>query len=401
MSMSKVSCRQPPGCLSFLHCVCCIPAPPLLNFPKSSGAASSTPPRKRKNIYDMYDNFIAPPSPLRVAITNVASEVGYALFPMIASGEMFGDKQPVIIHGYNVEQYDAQEDLRGITMELQDGHYPLLHGIDLMHTDLTTCITNADIVICLPTPRSYNSRQKDVVLETDILHFKHIGLTLRSASLNVKVLVTGPRSHTHCAVVAAIADLPPTSCTALSRLDLNRAKGQVIKYLRPQIEDRLHALQRLSIFGNAGGRTAFVDTTKTTIGSTPISHLCNDDINEESLCHFVTRCVQKRNHHNLAKFPVARAITQHMREWICGTDEGDWTCMGIIITEELLRKGVFPSYFEPHMVISLPVTCSNGSFFLLPWLIDEIDREVSRGKQLQESVQELKNEKVQALSFLR
>jgi malate dehydrogenase len=164
--------------------------------------------------------------PVRVAVTGAAGQIGYSLLFRIASGEMLGKDQPVILQ--LLELTPALQALRGVAMELQDCAFPLLHGIT-QSDDAMVAFKDADYALLVGArPRSKGMERKDL-LEANAQIFTVQGKALNAvASRNVKVVIVGNPANTNALITQMSApDLPAANITALMRLDHNRALGQI------------------------------------------------------------------------------------------------------------------------------------------------------------------------------
>ena len=167
-------------------------------------------------------------SPVRVAVTGAAGQIGYALLFRIASGEMLGKDQPVILQLLEIPDEKAQNALKGVIMELDDCAFPLLAGIEA-HSDPVAAFKNTDYALLVGArPRGPGMERKDL-LSANAQIFTAQGKALNaSASRNVKVLVVGNPANTNAYIAMKSApDLPRKNFTAMLRLDHNRALSQL------------------------------------------------------------------------------------------------------------------------------------------------------------------------------
>ena len=164
---------------------------------------------------------------LRVAVTGAAGQIGYALLFRIASGEMLGKDQPVILQLLEIPDEKAQKALKGVIMELDDCAFPLLQEVTA-HSDPRTAFKDADVALLVGArPRGPGMERKDLLSVNAQIHGP--GQALNDvASRNVKVLVVGNPANTNAYIAMKSApDLPAKNFTAMLRLDHNRALSQL------------------------------------------------------------------------------------------------------------------------------------------------------------------------------
>lgn len=302
--------------------------------------------------------------PVRVAVTGAAGQIGYSLLFRIASGEMLGKDQPVILQ--LLELTPALQALRGVAMELQDCAFPLLHGI-VQSDDPMIAFKDADYALLVGArPRSKGMERKDL-LEANAQIFTVQGKALNAvASRNVKVVIVGNPANTNALITAMSApDLPAANITALMRLDHNRALGQVAD------KTGIHTskLNKMIVWGNHSV-TQYPDISQLEANGQPVWPTINDQAWYEStfiptVAKRGAAIIEARGLSSAAS--AANAAIDHMRDWVLGTAEGDWTTMGIP------SDG---SYGIPEGVVyGFPVTCSNGSYSIVQGLpISEFSR---------------------------
>jgi malate dehydrogenase len=320
--------------------------------------------------------------PVRVVITGAAGQIAYSLLPNIAAGRMFGPEQPVILH--LLEIAPAMNSLNGVVMELEDGAYPLLHGI-VPTSDVAVAFKDVDYAILVGAfPRRQGMERKDL-LEKNVGIFKEQGAALdKFASRNVKVLVVGNPANTNCLIAKHFApSLPEENFSALTRLDHNRAKAQVA--LRAGVP--VSQVKNVIIWGNHSS-TQYPDVNHGQVAGKTIREAINNDnwLNNEYI-----ETVQKRGAAIIAARQVssamsaAQAIVDHVHDWVHGTNEGEWVSMGVYSDGSYgIEKGLIYSY---------PVTCKNGKWNIVQGLsIDEFSR-----NKMSITEKELKEERADAL----
>lgn len=304
-------------------------------------------------------------APVRVAVTGAAGQIGYALLFRIASGEMLGKDQPVILQLLDLPQ--AQAAVKGVMMELEDCAFPLLAGM-VASDDPNVAFKDADYAILVGArPRSKGMERKDL-LEANGAIFTVQGKALNDhASRNVKVLVVGNPANTNAYIAMKSApDLPAKNFTAMLRLDHNRALSQLAAKTGKAVAD----IENMAVWGNHSP-TMYADYRFATIGGESVKQLINDDVwNSDVFLPTVGKrgaaIIEARGLSSAAS--AANAAIDHIRDWALGTN-GKWVTMGIP------SDG---SYGIPEGVMfGFPVTCANGEYTIVQGL--EID-EFSRGR---------------------
>lgn len=304
-------------------------------------------------------------APVRVAITGAAGQIGYALLFRIASGEMLGKDQPVILQLLDLPQ--AQAAVKGVMMELEDCAFPLLAGM-IASDDPNVAFKDADYAILVGArPRSKGMERKDL-LEANGAIFTVQGKALNDhASRNVKVLVVGNPANTNAYIAMKSApDLPAKNFTAMLRLDHNRALSQ----LATKTGKDVAAIENMAVWGNHSP-TMYADYRFATIGGESVKQMINDDVwNSDVFLPTVGKrgaaIIEARGLSSAAS--AANAAIDHIHDWALGTN-GKWVTMGIPSDGSYgIPEGVMFGY---------PVTCANGEYTIVQGL--EID-EFSRGR---------------------
>ena len=302
--------------------------------------------------------------PVRVAVTGAAGQIGYALLFRIASGEMLGKDQPVILQLLDLPQ--AQNAVKGVMMELEDCAFPLLAGM-VASDDPNVAFKDTDYAILVGArPRSKGMERKDL-LEANGAIFTVQGKALNdNASRNVKVLVVGNPANTNAYIAMKSApDLPAKNFTAMLRLDHNRALSQ----LAAKTGKDVAAIEKMAVWGNHSP-TMYADYRFATIGGESVKSMINDEAwNRDVFLPTVGKrgaaIIEARGLSSAAS--AANAAIDHMRDWALGTN-GKWVTMGVPSNGEYdIPAGVMFGY---------PVTCANGEYTLVEGLsIDEFSRE--------------------------
>jgi malate dehydrogenase len=299
--------------------------------------------------------------PVRVAVTGAAGQIGYALLFRIASGEMLGKDQPVILQLLEIPDEKAQKALKGVMMELEDCAFPLLAGMEA-HSDPMTAFKDTDYALLVGArPRGPGMERKDL-LSANAQIFTAQGKALdKVASRNVKVLVVGNPANTNAYIAMKSApSLPRKNFTAMLRLDHNRALSQVAAKTGTQVKD----IEKLTVWGNHSP-TMYADYRFATVGGKAVKDLINDqEWNKNVFLPTVGKrgaaITEARGLSSAAS--AANAAIDHMRDWALGSD-GKWVTMGIPSDGQ---------YGIPKDILfGFPVTTQNGEYKLVEGL--EID----------------------------
>ncbi|EGC16632.1 Malate dehydrogenase [Kingella denitrificans] len=297
--------------------------------------------------------------PVRVAVTGAAGQIGYALLFRIASGEMLGKDQPVILQLLDLPQ--AQKAVQGVMMELQDCAFPLLDSM-IATDNPEVAFKDADIAILVGArPRGPGMERADL-LQANAQIFTVQGAALNKvASRDVKVLVVGNPANTNAYIAMKSApDLPAKNFTAMLRLDHNRAASQLAEKTGKAVRD----IEKLCVWGNHSP-TMYADYRFATIGGESVKDLINDqDWNANVFLPTVGKrgaaIIEARGLSSAAS--AANAAIDHIRDWVLGTN-GKWVTMGVP------SDG---SYGIPaETIFGFPVTCENGEYKIVQGL--EID----------------------------
>ena len=304
--------------------------------------------------------------PVRVAVTGAAGQIGYALLFRIASGEMLGKDQPVILQLLEIPDEKAQNALKGVIMELEDCAFPLLAGIEA-HSDAKAAFKDTDYAILVGArPRGPGMERKDL-LSANAQIFTVQGKALNEvASRSVKVLVVGNPANTNAYIAMKSApSLPRENFTAMLRLDHNRAASQIAAKTGKPVA----GIEKLAVWGNHSP-TMYADYRFATIDGKGVKDLINDDVwNRDTFLPTVGKrgaaIIAARGVSSAAS--AANAAIDHMRDWALGTN-GKWVTMGVPSNGE---------YGIPKDVIfGFPVTTENGKYKIVEGLaIDSFSQE--------------------------
>ncbi len=299
--------------------------------------------------------------PVRVAVTGAAGQIGYALLFRIASGDMLGKDQPVILQLLEIPDEKAQKALKGVMMELDDCAFPLLAGMQA-HGDPMTAFKDADYALLVGArPRGPGMERKDL-LSANAQIFTAQGKALNAvASRNVKVLVVGNPANTNAYIAMKSApDLPRRNFTAMLRLDHNRAASQIATKTGKPVA----GLEKLVVWGNHSP-TMYADYRFATIDGQPVKGLIQDTAwNKDVFLPTVGKrgaaIIEARGLSSAAS--AANAAIDHMRDWALGT-QSKWVTMGVASDGQ---------YGIPKDVMfGFPVTTTGGEWKLIEGL--EID----------------------------
>lgn len=304
-------------------------------------------------------------SPVRVAVTGAAGQIGYALLFRIASGEMLGRDQPVILQMLELPMEKAQAALRGVMMELDDCAFPLLAGM-IGTDDAEVAFKDADIALLVGArPRGPGMERADLLQENAKI-FTAQGKALNAvASRDVKVLVVGNPANTNAYIAMKSApDLPAENFTAMLRLDHNRALSQIANKTGKAVGD----IDGLIVWGNHSP-TMYPDYRFAKIGGKGVGSLIDDAAwNADTFIPQVGKrgaaIIEARGSSSAAS--AANAAIDHVHDWMLGSG-GKWVTMGVP------SDG---SYGIPEGVVyGFPVTTENGQWKLVRDLeIDEFSR---------------------------
>ena len=305
-------------------------------------------------------------APIRVAVTGAAGQIGYSLLFRIASGEMLGKDQPVILQLLEVPVDKPQAALKGVMMELDDCAFPLLAGM-VGTGDPKVAFKDAQIAMLVGArPRGPGMERKDLLLENAKI-FTEQGRALDAvAARDIRVLVVGNPANTNAHIAMKSApSLPKKNFTAMLRLDHNRAVSQVAAKAGKPIS----SIEKMLVWGNHSP-TMYADYRFATVGGQSVKGLINDeDWNRNVFLPTVGKrgaaIIEARGLSSAAS--AANAAIDHIRDWVLGT-HGRWVTMGIP------SDG---SYGIPQdIVFGFPVTCANGEYTMIRDLpIDEFSRE--------------------------
>ncbi len=324
--------------------------------------------------------------PLRVAVTGAAGQIGYSLLFRIATGEMLGRDQPVILQMLELPIDKAQAALKGVMMEIEDCAFPLVAGM-VGTAEPKVAFKDADVALLVGAkPRGPGMERKDLLMENAKIFIEQGKALDAAASRNIKVLVVGNPANTNAYIAMKSApSLPKKNFTAMLRLDHNRAASQLAaKSGRP-----VGTIEKLTVWGNHSP-TMYADYRFATVDGQSLKALINDeDWNRNVFLPTVGKrgaaIIAARGLSSAAS--AANAAIDHVRDWLLGSN-GKWVTMGVP------SDG---SYGIPQDVMyGCPVTTANGEYTRVQGLaIDAFSRE-----KMDATLKELEEERAGVASLL-
>jgi len=317
-------------------------------------------------------------TPLRVAVTGAAGQIGYSLLFRIASGQMLGDDQPVILQ--MLEITPALGALDGVAMELEDCAFPLLAGM-VKTDDAETAFGDADIAMLVGAmPRKQGMERSDLLSANGAIFTEQGRAINAAASRAIKVLVVGNPANTNALIAMNNApDIDPSQFTAMTRLDHNRAKSQ----LANKLGEPVASIKRMTIWGNHS-TTQYPDLFHCKVGGRNAYDAVGDhDWVENTFIPTVAKrgaaVIEARGASSAAS--AANAAINHVHDWMLGTPDGDWVSMAVPSDGSYgVSEGLLSSF---------PCTTRDGRWEIVQGL--EID-DFSRSK-IDASVAELESER--------
>ncbi len=290
--------------------------------------------------------------PVRVAVTGAAGQIGYAILFRIASGEMLGKDQPVVLSLLEVPMEKAQQALQGVMMELQDCAFPLLAGMEA-HSDPMTAFKDVDYALLIGSRPRGPGMERAELLAVNAEIFTAQGKALNAvASREVRVLVVGNPANTNAYIAMKSApDLPRKNFTAMLRLDHNRALSQLAAKTGKPVAD----IENMVVWGNHSP-TMYADYRFAKVAGHSVKDMINDpDWNANTFLPTVGKrgaaIIAARGVSSAAS--AANAAIDHMRDWALGT-QGKWVTMGIASDGQ---------YGIPQdTMFGFAVTCEGGNY---------------------------------------
>lgn len=287
-------------------------------------------------------------NPIHIAVTGAAGQISYSLLFRLAAGSLLGPEQPIVLHLLEITA--ALPALQSVVMELKDCAYPLLYGVEVTDNP-SIAFRDADYAFLLGArPRGPGMERRDL-LEVNAAIFAVQGKALNEvAKSNVKVLVTGNPANTNALIAISNApNLKPENFSAMTRLDHNRALSQ----LAEKCGVLPAAVKRITIWGNHSP-TEYPDIHHATVNGQDALSLVDYQWYTNEFIPMVqqrgTTIINMRGQSSAAS--AANAAIGQMRNWVLGTEPGDWVSMAI------LSDGTYG--IEPGLVFSFPVTVVEG-----------------------------------------
>lgn len=286
--------------------------------------------------------------PVRVTVTGAAGQIGYALLFRIASGEMLGKDQPVILQ--LLEITPALDALGGVVMEVEDCAFPLVHGI-VATDDASIAFKDAQFALLVGSrPRSKGMERKDLI-EANAAIFSVQGKAINDhGSSNIRILVVGNPANTNCLIAQRNApDVDPRQFTAMTRLDHNRAAAQ----LAAKTGNHVSEVSGLCIWGNHSA-TQYPDLHAASVAGSAAMDLVELDWYTGEFIPTVQQrgaaIIEARGASSAAS--AANAAIDHMHDWALGSDG--------VVSMGIYSDGSYG--IEAGLIYSYPVTCSNGDW---------------------------------------
>lgn len=323
-------------------------------------------------------------SPVRITVTGAAGNISYGLLFRIASGDMLGKDQPVILQ--LLEITPALDALKGVVMELDDCAFPLLHGI-VATDDANVGFKDSDYALLVGAmPRKAGMERKDLLTKNASIFSAQGKAINENANPNIKVLVVGNPANTNALITQANApNVKSGNIHAMTRLDHNRALSQLAtKTGTPSSE-----IKKMTIWGNHSS-TQYPDIANTTIAGVAATDTIDDAWYKDEFIPTVQKrgaaIIQARGASSAAS--AANAAIDHMRDWVLGSNDGDWVSMAVP------SDGSYG--IEEGLIYSFPCTCGNGDYQIVQGLeISDFSRE-----RMDATMQELKEERADVQDLL-
>lgn len=303
-------------------------------------------------------------APVRVTITGAAGQIGYQLAFRIASGQMLGDQQPVILQLLEIPP--ALNALQGVVMELDDCAFATLAGV-VATDDPNVAFVDSDYALLVGArPRGPGMERKDL-LQANAAIFSVQGKAIsKHASRDIRVLVVGNPANTNALIASRNApDIDPRNFTAMTRLDHNRAKAQLARKTDSHVNDIRH----MTIWGNHSA-TQYPDIHHALVKGKAAPELVDAAWLSDQFIPIVQQrgaaIIEARGASSAAS--AASAAIDHMHDWAMGTPDDDWVSMGIP------ADGSYG--IKPGIVYSFPVRCHDGQYEIVQGLsINDFSRE--------------------------
>ena len=325
-------------------------------------------------------------APVRVAVTGAAGQIGYSLLFRIASGQMLGPDQPVILQLLELPMDKAQSALKGVMMELEDCAFPLVAGMTGT-ADPKVAFKDANVALLVGAkPRGPGMERKDLLLENARIFIEQGKALDAVAARDIRVLVVGNPANTNAYIAMRSApSLPRGNFTAMLRLDHNRAVAQ----LAAKAGVPVGSMEKVAVWGNHSP-TMYADYRFATSGGRLVKDIINDENwNRNEFLPKVGKrgaaIIEARGLSSAAS--AANAAIDHVRDWVLGSS-GKWVTMGIP------SDGAYG--IPKDVMYGYPVTTAGGRYTVVPDLpIDDFSRE-----RMNLTLKELEEERAGVASLL-
>ncbi len=325
-------------------------------------------------------------APVRVAVTGAAGQIGYSLLFRIASGQMLGPDQPVVLQLLELPMDKAQSALKGVMMELEDCAFPLLVGMSGT-ADPKVAFKDANVALLVGAkPRGPGMERKDLLLENARIFIEQGKALDTVAARDIRVLVVGNPANTNAYIAMKSApSLPRGNFTSMMRLDHNRALSQLAAKAGVPVD----SIDKVAVWGNHSP-TMYADYRFATSGGRLVKDIIGDENWNRS--EFLPKVgkrgaaiIEARGLSSAAS--AANAAIDHVRDWVMGSG-GKWVTMGIA------SDGAYG--IPKDVMYGYPVTTVNGAYTIVPDLpIDEFSRE-----RMNFTLKELEEERAGVASLL-
>jgi malate dehydrogenase len=304
-------------------------------------------------------------APVRVAVTGAAGQIGYAILFRIASGEMLGKDQPVILQMLELPIDKVQQALKGVMMELDDCAFPLLAGM-VGTGDPKVAFKDADYAMLVGArPRGPGMERKDLLMANAAIFTEQGKAMNEVASRDIRVIVVGNPANTNAWIAMKSApDLPKGNFTAMLRLDHNRAKSMLANKTGKPVD----SIEKMIVWGNHSP-TMYPDLRLASVDGKPAMSLIDENWYKTEYIPKVGKrgavIIEARGLSSAAS--AANAAITHMHDWALGTN-GKWVTMGVP------SDGTYG--IPKDVMYGVPVTCTPGKYERITGLeIDAFSRE--------------------------
>ncbi len=322
--------------------------------------------------------------PVRVTITGAAGQIGYQLAFRIASGQMLGGDQPVILQLLEIPQ--ALGALNGVLMELDDCAFATLAGV-VATDDPDVAFRDSNYALLVGArPRGPGMERKDLLAANAAIFSVQGKAINENASRDIRVLVVGNPANTNALITQSNApDIDPRNITAMTRLDHNRATAALAARAGKHVTDVRHII----IWGNHSS-TQYPDVYHATVGGKPAIGLVGETWVSDEFIPLVQQrgaaIIKARGASSAAS--AASAAIDHVHDWAMGTDGDDWVSMAVP------ADGSYG--IEPGIVYSFPVRCSDGSYEI----VRDLEINAFSRKRMDATAAELREERAAIAELL-